>query len=76
MGKDRVGWMYMDLALRAAKEYESSHPPLPIDTESVRQVENVVNRTLWGAYNMASYVESPHAERQNKLTVEGRPQYP
>ncbi|KOC12421.1 putative C6 transcription factor [Aspergillus flavus AF70] len=54
MGKDRVGWMYMDLAMRAAKEYASSHPPLPIDTESVRQIESVVNRTLWGAYNISS----------------------
>ncbi|KAE8397440.1 hypothetical protein BDV37DRAFT_289431 [Aspergillus pseudonomiae] len=53
MGKDRVGWMYMDLAVRAGKEYESSHPPLPIETESVRQIENVANRTLWGVYNMA-----------------------
>lgn len=64
MGKDRVGWMYMDLAMRAAKEYASSHPPLPIDTESVRQIESVVNRTLWGAYNISSYAKSPHGERQ------------
>ncbi|KAE8379378.1 hypothetical protein BDV26DRAFT_291399 [Aspergillus bertholletiae] len=54
MGKDRVGWVYIDLAVQAAKEYAASHPPLPIDTESTRQIENVVNRTLWGAYNMAS----------------------
>ncbi|GAB1200686.1 hypothetical protein APSETT444_010061 [Aspergillus pseudonomiae] len=59
MGKDRVGWVYMDLAMRAAKEYASSHPPLPIDTESARQIENVVNRTLWGAYNMASALHDP-----------------
>ncbi|KAE8151670.1 hypothetical protein BDV25DRAFT_152291 [Aspergillus avenaceus] len=54
MGKDRVGWVYMDLAMRAAKEYASSHPPRPAETPSARELENVINRTLWGAYNIAS----------------------
>ncbi|KAE8355729.1 hypothetical protein BDV28DRAFT_27698 [Aspergillus coremiiformis] len=54
MGKDRVGWVYIDLAMRAATEYASSHPPLLVETESARQMENAVNRTLWGAYNIAS----------------------
>ncbi|KAB8068205.1 hypothetical protein BDV29DRAFT_184942 [Aspergillus leporis] len=54
MGKDRMGWVYMDLAVRAANEYASTHPPRPAITESDRQRENVINRTLWGTFNIAS----------------------
>ncbi|KAB8260933.1 hypothetical protein BDV32DRAFT_43757 [Aspergillus pseudonomiae] len=75
MGKDRVGWVYMDLAMRAAKEYASSHPPLPIDTESARQIENVVNRTLWGAYNMAS-TAAVSLMKHIDITPPARPRVP
>ncbi|RDH26520.1 hypothetical protein BDQ94DRAFT_155421 [Aspergillus welwitschiae] len=51
MGKDRLGWMYLDLAIRTAEEYAESHPP---GQESDVTVEIVVNRTLWGAFNIAS----------------------
>ncbi|KAB8227196.1 fungal specific transcription factor domain-containing protein [Aspergillus alliaceus] len=54
MGKDRVGWVYMDLAMQAAKEYTASHPPRVAQTESARRVENAINRTLWGAFNISS----------------------
>ncbi|KAI9368233.1 hypothetical protein BJX61DRAFT_233410 [Aspergillus egyptiacus] len=53
MGKDRVGWMYLDLACRAAEEYDAVHPPQVVDSESVRIAENVINWTLWGAFCLA-----------------------
>ncbi|KAL4890685.1 hypothetical protein BDV59DRAFT_183979 [Aspergillus ambiguus] len=54
MGKDRLGWMYLDLATRAAEEYAASHPPRLPNGKSERTEENVVNRTLWGVFNIAS----------------------
>ncbi|KAF5855358.1 hypothetical protein ETB97_009361 [Aspergillus alliaceus] len=59
MGKDRVGWVYMDLAMQAAKEYTASHPPRVAQTESARRVENAINRTLWGAFNISSALHDP-----------------
>ncbi|PYI09547.1 hypothetical protein BO78DRAFT_394770 [Aspergillus sclerotiicarbonarius CBS 121057] len=49
MGKDRLGWMYLDLAMRGADEYAERHPPRPSDP-----VDPIINRTLWGAFNIAS----------------------
>ncbi|PWY90602.1 C6 transcription factor [Aspergillus sclerotioniger CBS 115572] len=49
MGKDRLGWMYLDLAMRGAEEHAERHPPNPADP-----FDYIVNRTLWGAFNMAS----------------------
>ncbi|KKK14586.1 hypothetical protein P175DRAFT_0443092 [Aspergillus ochraceoroseus IBT 24754] len=54
MGKDRMGWMHLDLAGRAAEEYAATYPPRPIEDESVRVSENVVNWTLWGNFSIAS----------------------
>ncbi|KAL2871628.1 uncharacterized protein BJX67DRAFT_342731 [Aspergillus lucknowensis] len=54
MGKDRMGWMYLDLACRAAEEYAGSHSPRPVDDESTRVAENSVNWTLWGNFSMAA----------------------
>lgn len=54
MGKDRLGWLYLDLATRAAEEYAAAHPPRISNSESVRMEENVINRTLWGVFNIAS----------------------
>ncbi|PYH92151.1 hypothetical protein BO71DRAFT_400803 [Aspergillus ellipticus CBS 707.79] len=52
MGKDRLGWMYLDLAIRGADEYAERHPPQPTPDDAV--LEQVTNRTLWGAFNIAS----------------------
>ncbi|RAH71875.1 C6 transcription factor [Aspergillus aculeatinus CBS 121060] len=54
MGKDRLGWMYLDLAIRAAQEYETAHPPRSTNSESDRILEDAANRTLWGVFSMAS----------------------
>ncbi|KAI3002245.1 transcriptional regulator family: Fungal Specific TF [Aspergillus niger] len=54
MGKDRLGWMYLDLAIRGAEEYAESHPPGIAGWEADGAAEGVVNRTLWGAFNIAS----------------------
>ncbi|RAL08504.1 C6 transcription factor [Aspergillus homomorphus CBS 101889] len=54
MGKDRMGWMYLDLAIRAAQEYDDAHPPRPSASESDRMLEDATNRTLWGVFSMAS----------------------
>ncbi|KAL4948540.1 hypothetical protein BDW69DRAFT_91175 [Aspergillus filifer] len=54
MGKDRVGWMYLDLACRAAEEYAATHPPRPLDDETIRIEELTTNRVLWGNYGMAA----------------------
>ncbi|KAF9887267.1 hypothetical protein FE257_010395 [Aspergillus nanangensis] len=54
MGKDRLGWMYLDLAHRAAEEYATLHPPRPTDNDFERMEENAANRTLWGVFNIAS----------------------
>lgn len=51
-GKDRVGWVYLDMATRAAKEYDVAHPFRPIDEEPVRTMEIATNETLWGIFNM------------------------
>lgn len=51
-GKGRIGWMYLDMAIRAAKEYDVSHPYRPTDQESVRIVEDTINETLWGVFNV------------------------
>lgn len=59
MGKDRMGWMYLDLATRSANEYAASHPPRPTDSESARQLETVASHTLWGTFCIASYVILP-----------------
>lgn len=55
MGKDRVGWMYLDLACRAAEEYATARSSQA--TEEERRIEEtVVNWTLWGNFSMAAYV--------------------
>ncbi|PYH43688.1 fungal specific transcription factor domain-containing protein [Aspergillus saccharolyticus JOP 1030-1] len=54
MGKDRLGWMYLDLAIRAAEEYEEAHPTRSTVSESGRVLEDAANRTLWGVFSMAS----------------------
>ncbi|PWY83610.1 hypothetical protein BO70DRAFT_386976 [Aspergillus heteromorphus CBS 117.55] len=58
MGKDRLGWMYLDLAIRGAEEYDERYPPrLGADNpspEPLRVLEDVANRTLWGAFNIAA----------------------
>ncbi|GAT18635.1 C6 transcription factor [Aspergillus luchuensis] len=54
MGKDRLGWMYLDLAIRGAEEYAERHPPGIAGQEADPAFEEVVNRTLWGAFNIAS----------------------
>lgn len=51
-GKDRIGWVYLDMAIRAAKEYGASHPYRPTDEESARTVEDAINETLWGIFNI------------------------
>lgn len=51
-GKGRIAWMYLDMAIRAAKEYEATHPYRPTDEESVRITEDAINETLWGLFNL------------------------
>lgn len=51
-GKDRVGWVYLDMAMRAAKEYDVSHPYRLTDEEPVRTMEVATNETLWGIFNI------------------------
>lgn len=53
-GKDRIGWIYLDMAVRAAKEYDALHPYRPTDQGSERMVEDAVNETLWGIFNVYS----------------------
>jgi hypothetical protein len=55
-GKGRIGWMYLDMAIRAAKEYDVSHPYRPTDQESSRIVEDAINETLWGVFNIGCTV--------------------
>ncbi|KAL4900102.1 hypothetical protein BDW74DRAFT_188665 [Aspergillus multicolor] len=52
-GKDRLGWMYLDLACRAAEEYAATSPPRLPENESDRIHERVVNMALWGNFSMA-----------------------
>ncbi|RDW72688.1 Zn(II)2Cys6 transcription factor [Aspergillus mulundensis] len=52
-GKDRLGWMYLDLACRAAEEYAAANPPRPAENESDRIEERVMNMALWGNFSMA-----------------------
>ncbi|KAL3466872.1 hypothetical protein BJX64DRAFT_249196 [Aspergillus heterothallicus] len=49
-GKDRLGWMYMNLSGRAAEEYANTHPPRPVHDEHTRIAEQAVNWTLWGNF--------------------------
>ncbi|EAW08929.1 putative C6 transcription factor [Aspergillus clavatus NRRL 1] len=51
MGKDRMGWVYMDLAVRGAREYAEMHPPRSTDSPDERKA---INRTLWGIFSIAS----------------------
>lgn len=51
-GKDRVGWVYLDMAMRAAKEYDIAHPFRPTDEEPMRTIETATNETLWGIFNV------------------------
>lgn len=53
-GKDRIGWIYLDMAVRAAKEYDALHPYRPTDQGSLQMVEDAVNETLWGIFNVYS----------------------
>jgi hypothetical protein len=55
MGKDRVGWMYLNLACRAAEEYATSQSS-QATAEERRIEETVVNWTLCGNFSMAAYV--------------------
>ena len=60
MGKDRMGWMYLDLATRSATEYAAAHPLLrPPNGESARELEMVTSHTLWGTFCIAAYVLPP-----------------
>lgn len=52
MGKDRIGWMYMDMAIRAAREYDASHPYRPTDQGYVQIVEDARSEALWGVFNL------------------------
>lgn len=52
MGKDRIGWMYIDMAVRAAKEYDASHPYRLTDQGPARIVEEAISETLWGVFNL------------------------
>ncbi|KAL4924602.1 Zn(II)2Cys6 transcription factor [Aspergillus undulatus] len=54
MGKDRVGWMYLDLACQAAEEYTAANPPRALDNQSIRTEELATNRMLWGNFSMAA----------------------
>ncbi|KAL5050973.1 hypothetical protein BDW71DRAFT_81063 [Aspergillus fruticulosus] len=54
MGKDRLGWVYLDLACRAAEEYAALNPPRPPENESICLEEKVVNLALWGSFSMAA----------------------
>ena len=74
MGKDRVGWMYLDLACRAAEEYAATHPPRPLDNETIRVEEMTTNRVLWGNYGMAAYVFA--FKHCSNLTKIGLPLHP
>ncbi|KAH1630590.1 hypothetical protein KXX59_007076 [Aspergillus fumigatus] len=51
MGKDRMGWVYLDLAARGAQEYAASHPPHAMEDAEERRA---IDRTLWGIFSMAS----------------------
>ncbi|KAL4735393.1 hypothetical protein BDV11DRAFT_196097 [Aspergillus similis] len=54
MGKDRLGWMYLDLACRAAEEYAALNPARSTEDESIRLEERVVNMALWGSFSVAA----------------------
>ncbi|KAL4995319.1 hypothetical protein BDV10DRAFT_174901 [Aspergillus recurvatus] len=54
MGKDRLGWVYLDLACRAAEEYVALNPPRSPENESICLEEKVVNLALWGSFSMAA----------------------
>ncbi|KAL4974630.1 hypothetical protein BDW66DRAFT_161074 [Aspergillus desertorum] len=54
MGKDRLGWMYLDLACRAAEEYAVLNPARSPENERIRVEERVVNLALWGSFSMAA----------------------
>ncbi|KAL6230509.1 hypothetical protein BDW75DRAFT_234337 [Aspergillus navahoensis] len=54
MGKDRLGWVYLDLACRAAEEYAVLNPPRSSDKESISMDERAVNLALWGTFSMAA----------------------
>ncbi|KAL4913090.1 hypothetical protein BDW62DRAFT_214528 [Aspergillus aurantiobrunneus] len=74
MGKDRVGWMYLDLACRASEEYAASHPPRPDENEAVRTQERTVNWMLWGNFSMAataaaSLMKHIHAQPPRRARV-------
>lgn len=56
MGKDRMGWVYLDLAARGAQEYAASHPPHAMEDAEERRA---IDRTLWGIFSMASYASRP-----------------
>lgn len=59
MGKDRMGWMYLDLATRSAEDYAATHPPRPPQSEAERVTQDVASRTLWGIFSFGSCVFSP-----------------
>lgn len=52
-GKDRVGWVYLDMAMRAAKEYDAAHPFQSTNEEPLRTMEIATNETLWGIFNIS-----------------------
>ncbi|PLB38625.1 uncharacterized protein BDW47DRAFT_131248 [Aspergillus candidus] len=54
MGKDRMGWMYLDLATRSAEDYAATHPPRPPQSEAERVTQDVASRTLWGIFSFGS----------------------
>ena len=56
MGKDRMGWMYLDLATRSAEDYAAAHPPRAPQSEAERVAQNVAHRTLWGIFSFGSCV--------------------
>jgi hypothetical protein len=66
MGKDRMGWVYLDLAARGAQEYAASHPPHAMEDAEERRA---IDRTLWGIFSMASYAYRP-LRRFKRLTAD------
>ncbi|KAL4785977.1 hypothetical protein BJX76DRAFT_322692 [Aspergillus varians] len=73
MGKDRVGWIYLDLACRATEEYAASHPPSPAENESVQ--EKVANYTMWGIFGMAA-TSAASLMKHLQVQIPQRPRIP
>ncbi|KAL4805758.1 hypothetical protein BDV18DRAFT_160632 [Aspergillus unguis] len=62
-GKDRMGWMYLDLVCRTVEEYKSLHPPRPkpgpqleanAEAEALALQERIAGWTLWGLFGITT----------------------